>query len=179
MFTTSGFNTIGSISFDHPDPSIFTVLTSPSASRALRSATSSIFPDRWLVAENTFRPPWYHRNTMSEYMGLIYGAYDAKEEGFVPGAVRCTTKCPPTAPTSMRSKKPRTPTSSRKSYEGTMAFMFETRFPQRVTKYAAELPELQDNYVDCWLGLEKRFTGQLLEDRSNGHAELPNVGARS
>ncbi|MEO7539620.1 MAG: homogentisate 1,2-dioxygenase, partial [Pyrinomonadaceae bacterium] len=79
------FNTIGSVSFDHPDPSIFTVLTSPSGDPGVANCDFVIFPDRWLVAEDTFRPPWYHRNTMSEYMGLIYGAYDAKEEGFVPG----------------------------------------------------------------------------------------------
>ena len=79
------FNTIGSISFDHPDPSIFTVLTSPSGEPGVANCDFVIFPDRWLVAEDTFRPPWYHRNVMSEYMGLIYGQYDAKEEGFVPG----------------------------------------------------------------------------------------------
>jgi homogentisate 1,2-dioxygenase len=79
------FNTIGSISFDHPDPSIFTVLTSPSGEAGVANCDFVIFPDRWLVMEDTFRPPWYHRNTMSEYMGLIYGQYDAKEEGFVPG----------------------------------------------------------------------------------------------
>ena len=38
-----------------------------------------------MVAEGTFRPPWFHRNVMSEYMGLIEGAYDAKEGGFAPG----------------------------------------------------------------------------------------------
>ncbi|HEX8637831.1 MAG TPA: homogentisate 1,2-dioxygenase, partial [Pyrinomonadaceae bacterium] len=79
------FNTIGSISFDHPDPSIFTVLTSPSSEHGTANCDFVIFPDRWLVAENTFRPPWYHRNVMSEYMGLVFGQYDAKEEGFVPG----------------------------------------------------------------------------------------------
>ncbi len=79
------YNTIGSISFDHPDPSIFTVLTSPSSETGVANCDFVIFPDRWLVAENTFRPPWYHRNFMSEYMGLCYGQYDAKEEGFVAG----------------------------------------------------------------------------------------------
>src|SRR5690606_30203216 len=79
------FNTIGSISFDHPDPCIFTVLTSPSGEAGVANCDFAIFPERWLVAEETFRPPWYHRNTMSEYMGLVYGQYDAKEEGFVPG----------------------------------------------------------------------------------------------
>ena len=79
------FNTIGSISFDHPDPSIFTVLTSPSSEHGVANCDFVIFPDRWLVQENTFRPPWFHRNYMSEFMGLCFGQYDAKEEGFVAG----------------------------------------------------------------------------------------------
>ena len=81
------FNTIGSISFDHPDPSIFTVLTSPSDVPGTANADFVIFPPRWMVAEDTFRPPWFHRNTMSECMGLLYGAYDAKADGFRPGAI--------------------------------------------------------------------------------------------
>ncbi|MEK7689609.1 MAG: homogentisate 1,2-dioxygenase, partial [Bdellovibrionota bacterium] len=79
------FNTINTVSFDHPDPSIFTVLTSPSLQVGTANLDFVIFPPRWMVAEDTFRPPYYHRNVMSEYMGLIHGVYDAKPEGFVPG----------------------------------------------------------------------------------------------
>ncbi|MBN0609839.1 homogentisate 1,2-dioxygenase, partial [Pseudomonas aeruginosa] len=79
------FNTIGTVSFDHPDPSIFTVLTSPTSVHGLANIDFVIFPPRWMVAENTFRPPWFHRNLMNEFMGLIQGAYDAKAGGFVPG----------------------------------------------------------------------------------------------
>lgn len=75
------FNTLGSISYDHPDPSIFTVLSAPSDTVGTALADFVIFPPRWLVAESTFRPPWYHRNNMSEFMGLIAGDYDAKIGG--------------------------------------------------------------------------------------------------
>ena len=85
------FNTIGSISYDHPDPSIFLVLHSPSDTPGTSNMDFAIFPPRWLVAQNTFRPPWFHRNIASEFMGLVHGAYDAKAEGFVPGGHRCTT----------------------------------------------------------------------------------------
>ncbi len=105
------FNTIGTVSFDHPDPSIFTVLTSPSDVPGTANCDFVIFPPRWLVAEHTFRPPWFHRNTMSEFMGLVHGVYDAKAEGFAPGAPRCTIACPLTAPTGRPSRRRSPPTS--------------------------------------------------------------------
>ena len=87
------FSPVGAMLFDHPDPSIFTVMTSPSETPGTANIDFVIFPERWGVAENTFRPPWYHRNIMSEFMGLVYGVYDAKPEGFVPGGFCCTTPC--------------------------------------------------------------------------------------
>ena len=143
------FNTIGSISFDHPDPSIFTVLTSVGEA-GMANCDFVIFPDRWLVAEDTFRPPWYHRNTMSEYMGLIYGQYDAKEEGFVPAAARSTTKCPPTAPTSMPFEKASN-ADLKPQHRGTLAFMFESRYIIRPTKFAMETG-LQHEYSEFGRG---------------------------
>ncbi len=89
--TCAHYSPVGAIGFDHPDPSIFTVLTSPSGEPGTANIDFVIFPERWMVAEDTFRPPWYHRNIMSEFMGLIYGVYDAKPQGFVPAASRCTT----------------------------------------------------------------------------------------
>lgn len=44
-----------------------------------------VFPPRWTVADHTFRPPYFHRNVMTEFMGLINGTYEAKQGGFVPG----------------------------------------------------------------------------------------------
>ncbi|HUN51637.1 MAG TPA: homogentisate 1,2-dioxygenase, partial [Candidatus Sulfotelmatobacter sp.] len=79
------FNVMGTVSFDHPDPSIYTVLTSPSEVRGTANADFVIFPPRWMVAEHTFRPPWFHRNVMNEFLALIQGTYDAKAGGFVPG----------------------------------------------------------------------------------------------
>ena len=151
------FSPVGAIMFDHPDPSIFTVLTAPSETPGTANVDFVIFPERWLVAENTFRPPWYHRNLMSEFMGLIYGVYDAKPEGFVPGGFSLHNQMLPHGPDTQAFEHASNGELKPVKLTGTMAFMFETRFPQRVTKYAAELPTLQDNYIDCWRDLKKHF----------------------
>lgn len=151
------FSPVGAIMFDHPDPSIFTVLTAPSETPGTANVDFVIFPERWLVAENTFRPPWYHRNLMSEFMGLIYGVYDAKPEGFVPGGFSLHNQMLPHGPDTMAFEHASNVELKPVKLTGTMAFMFETRFPQRVTKYAAELSTLQDNYIDCWRDLKKHF----------------------
>lgn len=151
------FNTIGSISFDHPDPSIFTVLTSPSGEPGVANCDFVIFPDRWLVAEDTFRPPWYHRNTMSEYMGLIYGAYDAKEEGFVPGGGSLHNQMSAHGPDLDAFEKASNSDLAPQKLSGTMAFMFESRYIIRPTKFAMDCAELQHEYSEVWQGLKKRF----------------------
>ncbi|MGE3642629.1 MAG: homogentisate 1,2-dioxygenase [Beijerinckiaceae bacterium] len=151
------FSPVGSIGFDHPDPSIFTVMTAPSETPGTANIDFVIFPERWMVAENTFRPPWYHRNIMSEFMGLVYGVYDAKPEGFVPGGMSLHNAMLAHGPddTSFEhaSNAPLKPVKQ----EGTLAFMFETRFPQRLTSYASNLATLDEAYVDCWQGLNKHF----------------------
>lgn len=151
------FNTIGSISFDHPDPSIFTVLTSPSGRPGTANADFVIFPDRWLVAEDTFRPPWFHMNVMSEFMGLIHGVYDAKPGGFAPGGFSLHNSFLPHGPDREAFEAATKADLKPHKLEGTLAFMFETRLPQQVTDYAARLDELQTGYVDVWESLEKRF----------------------
>jgi homogentisate 1,2-dioxygenase len=151
------FSPVGAILFDHPDPSIFTVLTSPSETPGTANIDFVIFPERWLVAENTFRPPWYHRNIMSEFMGLVYGVYDAKPEGFVPGGFSLHNQMLPHGPDSDAFAHASNVELKPVKLSNTLAFMFETRFCQRVTKYAATLDSLQDNYVDCWSGLQKHF----------------------
>jgi homogentisate 1,2-dioxygenase len=151
------FSPVGAISFDHPDPSIFTVMTSPSETPGTANIDFVIFPERWAVAENTFRPPWYHRNIMSEFMGLVYGVYDAKPEGFVPGGMSLHNQMLPHGPDADAFNHASALELKPAKLTNTLAFMFETRFRQRVTKYAAELDTLQDNYVDCWNGLNKRF----------------------
>ncbi len=153
------FNTIGSISFDHPDPSIFTVLTSPSDLHGTANCDFVIFPDRWLVAENTFRPPWYHRNVMSEYMGLIYGAYDAKEEGFVPGGGSLHNQMSAHGPDLDAFEKASNASLAPQKLSGTLAFMFESRYVIRPTKFAMDCAELQHEYSDVWQGLKKNFSG--------------------
>ncbi len=151
------FNTIGSISYDHPDPSIFTVLTSPSGEPGVANCDFAIFPDRWLVAENTFRPPWYHRNYMSEYMGLCYGQYDAKEEGFVPGGGSLHNCMSAHGPDVDAFEKASNHDLSPQKLAGTMAFMFESRYLIRPTRYAIEGGLLQADYYECWQGLKKNF----------------------
>ena len=151
------FSPVGAISFDHPDPSIFTVMTSPSETPGTANIDFVIFPERWGVAENTFRPPWYHRNIMSEFMGLVYGVYDAKPEGFVPGGISLHNTMLPHGPDVDAFEHNSNVELKPVKLANTLAFMFETRFRQRVTKYAATTPALQDNYIDCWTGLKKHF----------------------
>ncbi len=152
------FNTIGSISYDHPDPSIFTVLTSQSDTPGTANIDFVIFPPRWLVAEHTFRPPWYHRNIMSEFMGLIHGEYDAKAGGFVPGGAslhNCMSAHGPDAES--YAKAGAVDTSQPRHVVDTMAFMFETRRVIHPTKQALESPQRQQDYHRCWVGVEKHF----------------------
>ncbi|WNJ93948.1 homogentisate 1,2-dioxygenase [Bosea sp. 685] len=151
------YSPVGAISFDHPDPSIFTVMTSPSESEGTANIDFVIFPERWAVAENTFRPPWYHRNIMSEFMGLIYGVYDAKPEGFTPGGFSLHNMMLPHGPDASAFEHASTGEQKPVKLTNTLAFMFESRFPQKLTKFASELATLQSNYIDCWDGLKKRF----------------------
>ncbi|MDH6229852.1 homogentisate 1,2-dioxygenase [Mesorhizobium soli] len=153
------FSPVGALLFDHPDPSIFTVLTAPSGEEGTANVDFVIFPPRWLVAEDTFRPPWYHRNIMSEFMGLVQGQYDAKEEGFVPGGVSLHNMMLAHGPDASGFEKASRSELQPVKLDHTLAFMFETRFPQMLTRYAAGLDTLQDNYMDCWKGLKKRFNG--------------------
>ncbi len=151
------YSPVGPVLFDHADPSIFTVLTSPSETPGTANIDFVIFPDRWAVAENTFRPPWYHLNVMSEFMGLIQGTYDAKPKGFVPGGMSLHNCMLPHGPDAEAFEKASNTELKPHKLSDTMAFMFETRFPQRVTKYAAEISTLQDDYADCWQGIKKLF----------------------
>lgn len=152
------FNTMNTVSYDHPDPSIFTVLTSASAVPGTANIDFAIFPPRWMVAENTFRPPYFHRNVMNEFMGLITGAYDAKEEGFKPAGAsihNCFTGHGPDADgfnkASSAELKPQ-------RYDNTMAFMWESHYPFATTEQALKKPSLlEENYFQCWQNLPVTF----------------------
>lgn len=157
------FMAVGSISFDHPDPSIYTVLTSPSGPSGLANVDFVIFPPRWLVGEHTFRPPWYHRNVMSEFMGLILGEYDAKPEGFVPGGASLHNMMSPHGPDDGAYEKATGSELKPEFLGATMAFMFETRYPVKITDWAANSPQNQDAYQECWQGLKKNFNGKKQE----------------
>jgi len=151
------FNVMGSISFDHPDPSIFTVLTSPSPDVGVANIDFVIFADRWLVGEHTFRPPWYHKNIMSEFMGILYGVYDAKEEGFSPGGMSLHNMYFPHGPDHDAWIKATTSDLEPEKLSDTMSFMFETRYPLIPTAYAGSIPALQDDYPSVWHSLERHF----------------------
>jgi homogentisate 1,2-dioxygenase len=149
------FNTINTVSFDHPDPSIFTVLTSPSEHPGTANCDFVIFPPRWMVAEDTFRPPWFHRNIMSEFMGLITGAYDAKAGGFAPGGASLHTCMNAHGPDKASHAAATAAELKPHKIENTMAFMFESRWPLRPTPWALNTPLLQADYDSCWDGFEK------------------------
>ena len=149
------FNTINTVSYDHPDPSIFTVLTSPSDTPGTANCDFVIFPPRWMVAEETFRPPWFHRNVMSEFMGLITGAYDAKAGGFAPGGASLHNQMSGHGPDEASYDRAVAVDLQPHKIENTMAFMFESRFVFRPTRFAAETPLAQLDYDDCWTGFRK------------------------
>ncbi|MGB1641177.1 MAG: homogentisate 1,2-dioxygenase [Paracoccaceae bacterium] len=151
---------VGAILFDHPDPSIYTVLTAPSGVEGTANIDFVLFRDRWNVAEDTFRPPWYHKNIMSELMGNIYGQYDAKPQGFVPGGMSLHNMMLPHGPDKEAFEKASNATLEPQKLANTMSFMFETRFPQHLTQFAAQEAPLQDDYIDCWSDIEKKFDGR-------------------
>jgi homogentisate 1,2-dioxygenase len=156
------FNTIGSVSFDHPDPSIFTVLTSPSDLPGTANVDFVIFPPRWLVNEDTFRPPWYHRNVMSEFMGLIKGVYDAKPEGFVPGGSSLHNSWSGHGPDAPTHSKASAAQLSPHKLTDTMAFMFESRYvivpTAAALQFVADGGQLQADYHRCWADLKSNFS---------------------
>jgi homogentisate 1,2-dioxygenase len=152
------FNAIGSISHDHPDPSIFLVLHSASDTAGVSNVDFVIFPPRILAMQDTFRPPWFHRNIASEFMGLVHGAYDAKAEGFSPGGASLHNSMTGHGPDAETFEKASSADLSKPHViTDTMAFMFETRFVLRPTRHALESAQLQNDYHRCWQGLKKHF----------------------
>ncbi len=156
-YDTANYMVIGTISHDHPDPSIFTVLTSPSDAPGLANCDFVIFAPRWLVGENTFRPPWFHRNIMSEYMGLVTGQYDAKAEGFVPGGASLHNTFASHGPDADTYAKASTADLAPQKLDGTLAFMFESRWTILPTRQAMEASFRQRDYDAVWAGLTRNF----------------------
>jgi len=151
------FMAMGTVSFDHPDPSIYTVLTSPSDTPGWANVDFVIFPPRWLVGEDTFRPPWYHRNVMSEFMGLVHGVYDAKATGFLPGGASLHNSWSAHGPDAETFERASSAKLAPRKIDDTLAFMFESRYAIRPTAYAMETHPPQGDYAECWRGLKKRF----------------------
>ncbi|CAI8011379.1 Homogentisate 1,2-dioxygenase [Geodia barretti] len=152
------FMVVNAVSFDHADPSIFTVLTCPSNTPGVAVADFVIFPPQWSVQEHTFRPPWYHRNCMSEFMGLLYGRYQAKEEGFAPGGASLHSMMTPHGPDQEAFEKASCVELRPTKLEGTMAFMFESSFSMAVTQWGQNgCSKLDGSYYRCWQGLRKNF----------------------
>ena len=157
VYDTAHFMTIGSISFDHPDPSIFTVLTSPSDTPGTANCDFVIFPPRWLVMEDTFRPPWFHRNVMSEFMGLVYGQYDAKPGGFKPGGASLHNAMVPHGPDAQAFERASAMDLQPQKLDHTLAFMFESRWRLKPSAFALQNGLLDADYASCWAGLADRF----------------------
>jgi homogentisate 1,2-dioxygenase len=158
VYDLADFNVIGSISFDHPDPSVFTVLTAPSDTPGLANVDFVAFAPRWLVGEDTFRPPYFHRNVMTEYMGLIQGAYDAKTAGgFVPGGGSLHNMMSAHGPDRATFERASAAELVPQKIDDGLAFMFETRWPLTLTAQAAGADHLQASYDDVWQGLERHF----------------------
>jgi len=151
------FNTMNTVSYDHPDPSIFTVLSSPSDTAGVANLDFVIFPPRWMVAEHTFRPPWFHRNVMSEFMGLVHGAYDAKGKGFEPGGASLHNAMVPHGPDAQAHARASSVDLRPERYEATLAFMFESRYPLKPSAWAMGSPERQHDYAQCWQQLDGYF----------------------
>tara|TARA_R110002126_G_scaffold291758_1_gene456977 strand:+ start:18059 stop:19423 length:1365 start_codon:yes stop_codon:yes gene_type:complete len=151
------FSPVGATLFDHPDPSIYTVLTSASELPGTANMDFVIFPERWLVMEDSFRPPWYHMNVMSEFMGLVYGVYDAKPGGFVPGSMSLHNALVAHGPDTEAFAKASDKVLAPERLSGTLAFMFETRFTQNPTGFASNLETIDQTYPDCWDGLQRNF----------------------
>ena len=152
-YDTARFMTIGSISHDHPDPSIFTVLTSPSDTPGVANCDFVIFPPRWLVMEDTFRPPWYHRNVMAEFMGLVHGRYDAKPEGFRPGGMSLHNSHVPHGPDTAAFTQASHAALAPQKLDDTLAFMFESRWRFKPTAWALQHAALDRGYAACWADL--------------------------
>jgi homogentisate 1,2-dioxygenase len=156
-YDLANFNCINTVSFDHPDPSIYTVLSSPSEIAGTANFDFVVFPPRWLVAEHTFRPPWFHRNFMNEFMGLLRGVYDAKAEGFLPGGASLHNCMSGHGPDAATYEAARRAELKPQFLDDTLAFMFEARFVCRPTRYAMETAQLQPEYYRCWQDLKKHF----------------------
>ncbi len=156
-YDTASFMVLGTVSFDHPDPSIYTVLTSPSDTPGLANVDFVIFAPRWLVGEDTFRPPWFHRNVMSEFMGLVRGAYDAKAEGFTPGGASLHNTFASHGPDAQTYAQASTVDLKPQKLDDTLAFMFESRWTIVPTRQAMETKHRQKDYDAAWSGLSRNF----------------------
>jgi homogentisate 1,2-dioxygenase len=156
-YDTARFMVLGTVSFDHPDPSIYTVLTSPSDTPGLANVDFVIFPPRWLVGEDTFRPPWFHRNVMSEFMGLVRGRYDAKAEGFAPGGASLHNTFASHGPDAVTFDRASSVPLAPEKLAGTLAIMFESRWMIIPTRQAQHAPHRQADYDAVWSGLRPGF----------------------
>ena len=167
------FNAMNSVTFDHPDPSIFTVLTSPSHTPGVANLDFVIFPPRWVVAEHSFRPPWFHRNVMSEFMGLIRGQYDAKQGGFEPGGVSVHNSFVPHGPDAGVFAGGSNANLIPVKQEHGLACMFESRHVFKLTAWALAAPTLQADYQECWAGLSRQFDGSQVAPLTTNKRQVP------
>jgi homogentisate 1,2-dioxygenase len=159
-YNLRNYNTINSVSFDHPDPCIFTVMSSMSTRPGVAVLDFVVFQKRFMVAENTFRPPYFHRNTMAEFMGNIYGDYDAKSGGFEPGCSSLHSPMTPHGPETKATEKAMHEDLKPVKYKDTMSFMFESCYLLRIANdaYVTESSvQVDHEYNNCWNDMKIYF----------------------
>lgn len=151
------FNTMGSISYDHPDPSIFCALTSSSDAVAGGNVDFMILPPRWIVAEHSFRPPGFHRNSVSEFLALVKGAHESRSSNFPPGSISLHNCWTPHGPDTETLEQARTAELQPQRVDDALVFMLETRFPLEMSSAAFESDKRQRDCTNGWAGFTKRF----------------------
>lgn len=154
------FNCINTVTYDHPDPSIYCVLAAPTAIAGTSNIELACFPPRWSVATDTFRPPPFHRNVASEFMGLIYGEYIGKREGFIPGSASLHNCMSGHGPDNEAYERGRNAAATPQYLDNTLAFLFETQLVVRPTRFALESEILERNYYEHWQGIRKLFSAE-------------------
>ena len=160
-YDLKNFCAVNSVTYDHLDPSIYTVLTCAGDEPGTALCDFVIFPPRWMSTDsNTFRPPWFHRNTMTEFMGLIQGGYDAKK-GFEAGGASLHSCMTPHGPDAVTYDKAVADPCDKPTYfSGGLAFMFETSHMLRLSKYALDHACRDVDYSKCWEQLPDRFSSE-------------------
>jgi homogentisate 1,2-dioxygenase len=151
------FNAMGSVSFDHPDPSILTVLTCPLDDHGNNMADVLVFSGRWEVAEHTFRPPYYHRNVATEFSYIV--ALPEPYSGFEKGAYFLSPSMTPHGISGRAHRQAlEADDAPRRLPDGSIWVMFETALGLRLTPWAMASGNRDDAYHELWTDMPATFS---------------------